>query len=385
MGQRNIVLIFTASTGGGHNLAARSLQKNLSRRGYDARIVDTFKQSSKLLDKMITGGYERMVGTAPKLYDLLYRKFDKMTAIQRGIFHVGTALISPEIMSLILDESPVLLISTHPFVTNVLGRMKGMGAFHIPILAIVTDYKFHGVYKSQNVSAYIVGSAYTKADMIRRGVDPDIIYPYGIPVREGFEAAKTAAPEDADVSATVLLMGGSLGDKRMAEAFRALLQTEAPVRVLAVCGRNAALAEKLAAEPWQTLRKNPRTEAEVFGYVEQMSDLMDRADIIVSKPGGLTTTEAILRGIPMLIPYTYPGQEESNAEFLEESGMGLRIEDISELPSVLDHLILHQDIVEEMADNMNTAARDYAPEKAAALCEALIGDYLAKTSKNSEQ
>jgi processive 1,2-diacylglycerol beta-glucosyltransferase len=385
MGHRNIVLIFTASTGGGHNLAAQSLQKNLSRRGYDVRIVDTFKASSKILNKMITGGYEKMVGTTPKLYDLLYRKFDKMTAFQRGIFHIGMALISPEIMSLILDDSPVLLISTHPFVTNVLGRLKGMKAFHIPLLSIVTDYKFHGVYRSQNVNAYVVGSAYTKADMIERGIDPAIIYPYGIPVREEFEEKKGSSCSTDRTCGTVLLMGGSLGDKHMSVAFEALLQTEVPIHLLAVCGKNEAMAEKLSAAPWQTLRKNPKTTAEVFGYVEQISDFMSRSDIIVTKPGGLTTTEAILRGIPMLIPYTYPGQEESNAEFLEESGMGLRVQDISELPGVVDHLIKHRGIVEEMADNMNTAAQDYAPEKVTALCEKLIADYLAETSENSGQ
>jgi processive 1,2-diacylglycerol beta-glucosyltransferase len=382
MSQPNIVLIFTASTGGGHNLAAQSLQKNLGSRGYDVRIVDTFKASSKILDKMITGGYEKMVGTTPKLYDLLYRKFDKMTAFQRGIFHIGTSLISPEIMSLILDDSPVLLISPHPFVTNVLGRMKGMKAFHIPILSIVTDYKFHGVYKSQNVNAYVVGSAYTKADMIERGIDPGIIYPYGIPVREGFEQEQPPARRERG---TVLLMGGSLGDSRMADAFRALLQTEEAVHILAVCGRNEDMAAKLSSIPYETLRRNPRTKAEVFGYVDQISELMGRADLMVTKPGGLTTTEAILRGIPMLIPYTYPGQEESNAEFLEESGMGIRIGTMEELPGIVDHLLKHQGIVEEMADNMNTAAQHYAPEKLAALCEKLIENYLAETSENSDK
>lgn len=386
MNDQPIVLIFSASTGGGHNSAAQTIQKGLEKRGYDVRIIDTFEKSSKTLNKMITEGYRRMVENTPKFYDLLYRQFDKMTPFQRAIFHIGTSIISPEILSMILNDSPVLLISTHPFVTNVLGRLKGMGAFHIPVLSFVTDYKFHGVYRSENVDAYVVGSDYTKQDMIERGIAANIIYPYGIPVRSAFkEKDSKEKRKDRMFKGTVLLMGGSLGTSRIEPAFRNLLLTKEPIHLIAVCGHNEEMRKKLARISYETLRRHPKTQVEVFGYTDKISDLMASSDIIVSKPGGLTTTEAVLKGTPMIIPYTYPGQEEENAKFLESTGMGLLINDITELPKLVDLLLEHQNIAEEISDNMNTAAKKYSSEKTLDLCENLINAYVRGTSENSDK
>lgn len=386
MSDQRIVLIFSASTGGGHNLAAQTIQKGLEGRGYDARIIDTFEQSSRTLNKMITGGYRRMVENTPKFYDLLYRQFDKMTPFQRAIFHIGTSIISPEILSMILNDSPVLLISTHPFVTNVLGRLKGMGAFHTPVLSFITDYKFHGVYRSQNVDAYVVGSDYTKQDMIERGIAPDIIYPYGIPVRAAFnEKGSSKTPKDKNIKGTVLLMGGSLGTGRIEPAFRNLILTKAPIHLMVVCGHNEEMRAKLAQIPYDTLKGNAHTRVDIFGYVENISELMDSSDIIVSKPGGLTTTEAMLKGTPMIIPYTYPGQEEENAKFLEKTGMGILVKDIAELPKLVDLLMEHKNIADEISDNMNEAAKNYSPEKTLDLCEKLIDRYVHGTSENSDK
>ena len=124
---------------------------------------------------------------------------------------------------------------------------------------------------------------------------------------------------------------------------------------------------------------------ELFGYTDEISDLMASSDIIVSKPGGLTTTEAMLKGTPMIIPYTYPGQEEDNAKFLESTGMGLLINDIAELPKLVDLLLEHQNIAEEISENMNTAAKKYSSEKTLDLCEKLIDAYVRGTSENSDK
>ncbi|WP_242821851.1 MGDG synthase family glycosyltransferase [Pseudoramibacter alactolyticus] len=367
------VLIFSASTGGGHNLAAQTVQRGLSERGYTVQIIDAFADTSKAFNKLLTKGYKQMVEKVPRLYHLLYNDLDKDTLRRRGIFSLVARFMNPDIMPMMVANKPVLLVSTHPFVTNILGRIKDMGAFDIPIISFVTDYKFHGVYTHPKINAYVVGSPYTKKGMVERGVPAEIIHPYGIPVREAFEKEKAPCEAiDKEVKGTVLLMGGSLGTHHMKKAFKALIKSREKIRIIAVCGNNSSLMDEL--EHYAQKHTNNKL-VQAFGFVDNIPALMDESDVIVSKPGGLTTAEAMVKGIPMIIPYCYPGQEEDNAEYLEASGMGICLEKIDELTDLIDYLIDHKLIIQEMAENMNTEAKTYSPNATLDLCEALIADY----------
>lgn len=197
---RKKIFIFSASTGAGHNLAARSLADSLIARGYDATIHDAFKESSAVLNNIVTKGYKQLVENVPKLYEQFYYLFDKMTPMQQHIFKVMARVMDPEVVPLITKEQPALLISTHPFVTNMLGILKEHGCFDLPILSFVTDYKVHSVYIHPDINAYVVGSEYTKETVVEKGVDPDKVYPFGIPIRQEFldedGAESDAIPRD---------------------------------------------------------------------------------------------------------------------------------------------------------------------------------------------
>lgn len=380
--KKDLILIFSASTGGGHNAAAYSLRSGLIKKGYDAKVIDAFGETPKL-GKLVSKGYQELVDKLPKLYHTFYYQWDKQTKYQKRIFGAITYIMNPEILPMIYEEKPVLLISTHPFVTSKLGTLKAKGAFNIPILSFVTDYKIHGFYISPQVDAYVVGSEYTKKDMIVRGMPPEIIYPFGIPIREGFDQnsvdPKTA--KDPEVRGTILMMAGSLGSSQMEKAFSAVMKVKEPIRVIVVCGKNEAMARDLRFIT--KVFDDDTKKVEIHGFVNNVNELMDMSDVIVTKPGGITTTEAIVKGIPMLIPYYYPGQEEDNVDFVVESGIGIKVEKIKDLTSMIEFLIQNQYILWEMSKNMTETAADRSEKNTLDLCDTLIARYKESDAFNT--
>ncbi|MEG0379743.1 MAG: glycosyltransferase, partial [Eubacterium sp.] len=334
-----------------------------------------FKETNAVLDRIVTQGYKQLVENVPKLYEQMYNQFNNMTPFQQNIFNMMTRIMNPDIVPLIQNEKPHLLISTHPFVTNILGSLKEHGAIEQPILSFVTDYKIHSVYLHKKINAYVVGSEYTKETMVEKGVSPEIVYPFGIPIRQEFveETKKRAEKEDPSIRGTILLMAGSLGTKQMEKAFAALMKAEERIKLIVVCGNNQKVQRSI--EFLNQVYKTADKVVEIYGFVDNIPELMDEADAIITKPGGLTSTEAIVKCIPMIIPYYYPGQEEENADYLVESGMAIKVDKIKDLTSMVDFLIENKYIIQQMSENMSEEGRHHSMKKTVELCETLIKEY----------
>jgi|LGVE01.1.fsa_nt_gb processive 1,2-diacylglycerol beta-glucosyltransferase len=379
------VFIFTASTGAGHNLAAQSLKESLESVGLETKIYDAFKESNQTLDRLITKGYQQMVVNVPKLYEQMYNQFNNMNHFQKGIFQVLTKIMNPEIVPLIQAGKPDLIITTHPFVTNVLGTLKEHQAFDVPVVSIVTDYKIHTIYLKEMIDAYIVGSDYTKQTMIDKGISPDIIYPYGIPIRQAFLKNNQLEKKEETTTTigTILLMAGSLGTKQMEKAFSALLRVHDKIRIIVVCGNNKKIERDIRS--LYELENPDEKIVEIYGFVDNISELMDMSDAIISKPGGLTTTEAIVKNIPMIIPFYYPGQEEENADYLVDGGMAIRVNKIKDLTSMVDFLFENKYIIKCMSDNMSEEALKRSMTKTVELCQDFIESSKFKTIENVQE
>ena len=371
------VFIFTASTGAGHNLAAQSLKESLDEAGYQTEVYDAFKETNITLDRLITKGYQQMVVNVPKLYEQMYNQFNNMNHFQQGIFQVLTKVMNPDIVPLINSGKPDLIITTHPFVTNVLGTLKEHNAFDVPVLSIVTDYKIHTLYLKKMIDAYVVGSDYTKQTMVEKGVAEEIIYPYGIPIRQTFLTNNhLERKEIADVAGTILLMAGSLGSKQMEKAFSSLLKVKEKIRIIVVCGNNAKIEKEIKS--LYARETGDDKIVEIHGFVNNVSELMDESDAIISKPGGLTTTEAIVKNIPMIIPFYYPGQEEENADYLVDGGMAIKVDKIKDLTSMVDFLFENKYIIKRMSENMSEEAQKRSMSKTIDLCKNLIAAYTTR-------
>lgn len=361
------VLIFSASTGGGHNIAAESLREHFEASGFEATTYDAFKNTNAILNNVISKGYEKMVKITPETYGRLYRAANNET-LSHYIIALITDICEKRLIKIILYEKPDLILVTHPLVTNVLGYLKGENEFSIPIISIVTDYMIHRAYLNKNVNAYIVGSEYTKQTMTEKGVPENKIFSYGIPVRRSFLDYNSEIKKDYDVDLSVLLMGGSMGVSQVEKALSSLLQTKHYLKIIVVCGKN----EKLKKRVEKIIQGESSKKIVVYGFVDKIPVLMDMADVIITKPGGLTTTEAIIKNIPMIIPYYIPGQEEENADFLEETGMAIKVDNISNIKNVVDYLVKNKDILDNMAKNMSEISKAQSMEKIIKLGHELI-------------
>lgn len=348
------ILLLTASTGGGHNQAANALADLYESKGYSVKTLDIFRDSNEKLDSLMVEGYAFLATKMPKTYGDLYWLANKKVvnkpfcdAIARKVWralHSEIQLIDPD-----------LIVSTHPFAVEIVAKIKRHTRLNCPYLAVVTDFIAHQTYLSPAVDGYLVGSDWTKRDLINKGIAPERIHALGIPTRKEFYEP---LPERIQMNPLkILAMAGSLGLEEMADCLEALM-ADTVSSVTAVCGNNQKLYESLSVQFREEIESGRLV---LYGFTRKIRDLMDTHDCMISKPGGLTTTEAILRQIPMLIPFMIPGQEAENTEFLVREGMALQVdspEELADKVALLENQPLHLPL---MRARMLEVAKTYSP------------------------
>lgn len=355
------VLIMSASTGGGHNRAARAIKEELESRTIDnmpieCEIVDSLKLVNNTMDKVISGGYEKSALYTPKAYGSVYR-FSETSLASKNEFKGNplTSLMARKFKHLLNDSSPDLIIGTHPFPMIALSTLKKNNSslsksesFYKsskvdipPMISVLTDYTTHSTWIQNEIDYYIVGHEYVKELLVYEGVDSEKVKAFGIPVEKSFLShrdRKTVLTELglSPEKLTVLLMGGSFGAGNIKETLEDLLTVDRDFQILVVTGRNEHLKDKLSKMLDSTIHNKNIC---LLGYTNKMNDILASIDVLISKPGGLTTTEALLNDVPMIVPYFIPGQEEENLDFLTNCGAALRTTKKYSLPVLLKVLI----------------------------------------------
>ncbi|MEG0844525.1 MAG: glycosyltransferase [Romboutsia sp.] len=349
------VLIMSASTGGGHNRAARAIKEELTNKTIngitiDCEIIDSLKIVNSTMDKVISSGYEKSAKYTPKAWGGMY-KLSETNLMSRNEFKDNplTSLMSRKLKKLLDAKKPDLIIGTHPFPMIALSTLKKYSELYSdfesssftetihkyyknlnvpPLITVLTDYTTHSAYIQNEITYYIAGDEYVKELLIEDGIKPDKIKPYGIPVEKSFLSHRDREivlnELNLDPSKfTVLLMGGSFGAGSIKDTLSELINIDRDFQIIVVTGRNKSLKDKLE----KTLishETSPDKNICVLGFTDKMNDLLASVDILVSKPGGLTTTESLLKEVPMIVPYFIPGQEEENLDFLSNCGASLR-------------------------------------------------------------
>lgn len=350
------VLIMSASTGGGHNRAARAIEEELIKKTVDGesiecKIVDSLKLVNTTMDKIISRGYEKSAIYTPNAYGRVYR-LSESGLVSKNEFkdNMITTFMAKKFRKLLLDEKPDVIIGTHPFPMIALSTLKKQCSHHaisntvfhsslndkfvsyfninqFPILiSVLTDYTTHSTWIQNELDYYIVGHEYVKELLISEGVDSNKIKPLGIPVEKSFlqhrnrELVLSELGFDSS-KLTVLLMGGSFGAGNIKETLEELININRDFQILVITGKNESLKEKLDKK---LKLHNLDKKVKVLGFTNKMNDILASIDVLVTKPGGLTTTEALLKDVPMIVPYYIPGQEEENLDFLCNCGSALR-------------------------------------------------------------
>lgn len=363
------ILILTASTGEGHNQAAESLKEIFVSKGYNTIKFDFIKESNKVLNMFISDGYRILASNCPKLYGNLYRISD-IRKFNVALTKIHSAKIENKVLKVIESIKPDVIISTHAFGVGIICNLKKSKSLDIPFISIVTDFKAHYAYVDDQVDAYITGSEYTKQNLLKKKVPKHKVFCYGIPIKKDFLLSHLSNIELAKDHFTILLMGGSMGLKSIGKVLKKLLQNENKIRLIVVCGSNSILKHNLEKKYSDLTSEN--IQMDILGYTKEVPRLMDLSDIIITKPGGLTVSEAIVKRLPMILPFAIPGQEQENMEFLINSGAAIGVNDLDELNSIVNNIIKDPSLLEDIKNNLESISKNYSVENIVHLAEQLI-------------
>jgi processive 1,2-diacylglycerol beta-glucosyltransferase len=259
----------------------------------------------------------------------------KLTRLRRAL----ARLTAPRFARQLKKFSPDIVLCTHFLPLEIVGAWRGTTRREpFPLtISVVTDFEAHALWMEPGVDLYCVAAEETKARLVARGVPADNAVVTGIPIAARFSGKIDIADVQKrlgwrDDLPTLLVLGGGFGMGPVAKILGALDTLETAVQVVVVCGRNEALRRQLAAED----RRHP---THLLGFVTNMHELMAVADLVITKPGGLTSSEALAMGRPIVVLDPIPGQEAANSDFLLEHGAAIKANRVEDLPYRLQKLL----------------------------------------------
>ena len=362
------VLILTTSTGQGHNQAAASVADSFKNDGYETIKLDFLAKNSKILNDIIVFGYEFSASKFPKTYGLFYKLTDNKFI--NKLLSIPFFLTRRKVAKFINEVKPDVIVATHSLSISVISKLKKQG-LKIPYILVVTDFKAHYLYVDPYIDAYITGSNYTKQSLIDRNISPDKIYPIGIPINSKFYTEVTSADSLKDHEYfNLLLMSGSLGLNTIFLVLKELLKNPNKLRITVVCGKNSHLKNMLTKYCSDNTFENKKLH--ILGFTKDISYLMDYCDVIISKPGGLTVTESIVKNIPLIIPFAIPGQENENIDFLTTEGYSIYVKDLNKINATVNYLIQNPDELSKMKLNLKLLSSTYSLTKIIDIANNLI-------------
>ncbi len=326
------ILILTVTAGEGHNSTANGIKAELERLAgeksdeFEAIVLDTFDYLSPELAKFISEGYLFVTERAKYAYKIGYTLAEKRKQKDRPPFNLTSYAMAGDLARYISQCSFDAIVFTHPFAGILLNVMKQSGTITIPTLGILTDFTFHPYWEDCVKNDYVVTpDRLLTPQGLRKGFRESQILPLGIPIKPEFVSSisKPEARRKLGLSPnklTLLLMGGSMGYGNMSENLLKLdsCSFARDFQVICVCGRNLEMKEEV-----DEAARSSRHMILSTGFVDYISDIMDASDCIITKPGGLTTSESLVKGLPMIIVNPIPGQEERNAQFLVNAGCAM--------------------------------------------------------------
>lgn len=318
------VLIFSASTGGGHKRAAYALKEYIESDSPEniVKIVDGLEVAGKLYNNFICGGYTVLAKRMPRFYGNIYRNSDHESALN-NLCNSVNKFKGRHLIGAIEMFKPDVIISCHAFTATMLGDLKKKGKIKVPVIALITDFDSHYTYIADGIDHYIVSSQKMVVDFqTRYNISPRKVHSFGIPVFQKF----SAKPDKSELrkklrlktnAKTALFMAGSFGVNEVLSVYKDIADTAKDCQFIVITGNNPRLYNRFRT------RINKNTH--LLMYVDNVEDYMHCSDLIITKPGGLTVSESLTCSLPMAIYSAYPGQEADNAKFLKSIGVAIML------------------------------------------------------------
>jgi 1,2-diacylglycerol 3-beta-galactosyltransferase len=334
-------LIFLFSdTGGGHRAAAEAVSRAMETAypgRFDIDLIDPFVQGGRPLVRWLVYRYSWLIKHMPKTYGLVFHGTDNRMAVRAAVRSFGRQL-RPGINRSVEERPPAAIVSFHPLTNHVTIQVLDQLGLDVPFVTVITDMTdVHRFWITRRADIVVVPSLEARRLSISKGLDPRRVHVVGLPVNPRFHGPlhgpqKAALRQRLGLSnePTLLLVSGAEGSGRLRAQARALDRAGLGLQLLVVCGRNQRLQARLEKETW-------KGNVHVYGFVDNMPELMQASDAVVTKAGPSTISEALISGLPLFLTGFVPGQEEGNVKFVTDQRVGYYTPQVRKLVKAIRH------------------------------------------------
>ena len=369
------VLIFYASYGGGHLNAAKSIKECIDTNysDYETELIDCMKYINKPIEKITTAAYREMAKKAPWAWGKIYS--DSQKGPLAHISSRSNKIFAIKLLKLLRKKQPDIIISTHQFGSQMCSYLKRKGKITAKIATIMTDFSPHDQWLvgSDFTDYFFVAHDKMKDYLISKNIPEEKIFATGIPISSRFlkQYNKEEILKEFDLQKdkkTILFFGGGefgLGKTQTVETFESLIRDFNDLQIIAISGKNPKMKESFNSI---VQKYNKENSVKILEYTNQVPELMSISDLVVSKPGGLTTSESLASNLPMIIINPIPGQEEENAEFLESHGVGIWIRKHVSPDEIFKEIFSTPEKLQQMKENTNNLAKKHSTEDICKIC-----------------
>ena len=373
------IIVFYGTYGGGHIAAAKSIANHIFNNNpeIDIEAIDCIEYINKYLNRITTDAYKGATKKTPRVWKYVYKKSN-----QGALAKITTAsnkLMASKLKRLILDKKPDLIISTHPFSSQMCAYLKKKEIINCKLATVMTDFHVHNqwLYLPEYVDYFFVANNLMKDQMISDdNIPEEKINVTGIPISDKFKVKynrQDICEEfwlESDKKVVLFFGGGEfgLGREMSYMTLKTIIRLFKDIQIIAISGKNKKMYNSFND---LVMKTNSEDRVKVLEYTDKVAELMSIANIVVTKAGGLTIAESLASSLPIIIINPIPGQEEENAEFLVTSGCAIWIKNNDNIARALKTLSRDQEKLSQMREASTKLAKPDATED---ICNILINN-----------
>ncbi|MCH5185873.1 MAG: glycosyltransferase [Oscillospiraceae bacterium] len=370
------VLIVSVKAGYGHHSTAKAVIECFEKKGIECCMLDMFEYINHRLNNSVNKGYLLSTKYTPDAFGKVYSKLDKKDEKYEkySMVSILSNMVSHKLREYTDEYNPDVIITTHSFASMVMSYMRENDKISCKhIIGIVTDFTIHPFWESTSLDYYVTADELLTHQAVKKGIPPHKILPFGIPVRANFskKIPRDTARRQLGLSdkQTILFIMGSMGFGNIEKSVQSIDKAYGDFQILCVCGNN----KKMKKELEKMCGENAFTkEIRIYGFVSNVDVMMDASNVVITKPGGLTTSEVLAKGLPLILMNPIPGQEDRNMEFLVNNGAAMMVTETFPVDEALYSLTesnRRRDILIKCAEYLGK------PNAAENLCNFIINEF----------
>lgn len=351
------ILLASLSVGAGHSRAAEALSIAYQQLApaTELKHIDTLDYLNPAYRKIYSGGYLTLVKHFPKILGMMYKRTGKSTFTSPAAkIRISADHFNSRKFTRLLNEyKPDLIVNTHFLAPELVASLKIRKKTNIPQVTCITDFTAHSFWVNPYVDRFYVGAEIVKQELIKQKIPADRIRVTGIPIHSLFshksnriETQLHFGLEPGTVS--ILILSGGMGIGNVAKLLTTIqkIKIKQPTQIIIVAGRNDKLKRQL-----EQMAIDSSIPMHILGFTNEMYLLLDAVDIVVTKAGGMTISECLAKGLPMIIVDPIPGQEEKNTEYIVSNKAAIAVKKLTDLPQQLIQLIDDPKLRKELQNN----------------------------------